>query len=147
MLPVRNGRVCQVAAHMAVSLTKAAHRVLSVADADVQAGTQPKIVAHVVPRGALIALLKGVERHDGRVRQRLCGDTRVGSGAGGTLIPCTRYMPLGGRYVHGSVTPLRVEGRLCGAWGFDGGCAAPLCLWLRTQHARKSQANAAGDVR
>ena len=85
VLPVRNRRVGQVASHMAVSLTKAAHRVLSVADADVQAGTQPKIVAHVMQRSALIAMLKGVERHDGRVRQRLrwCHTCAVGPGAGG----------------------------------------------------------------
>ena len=71
VLSVRNGRVCQIASHMAVSLSKAAHSVQRVADADVQAGTQPKVVAHVMQRSALIALLKGVKRHDGRVGQRL----------------------------------------------------------------------------
>ena len=68
MLPARNGRVRQIASHMAVSFSKAAHSVQSVADADMQAGTQPKIVAYVMQRSALIFLLKGVERDDGRVR-------------------------------------------------------------------------------
>ena len=141
MLPVRNGRVCQVASHIAVSLSKAAYRVPSVADADVQAGTQPKIVAHVVQGSALIALLKGVERHDGRVRQRLCGEwyahTVHETYASGRPVRTWQRDPSG-----------RVEGRLCEARGFDRGGAAPLCLWLRTQHARKSQAaNVAGDVR
>lgn len=68
MLPARNGRVRQIASHVAVSFSKAAHSVQSVADADMQAGTQPKIVAYVMQRSALIFLLKGVERDDGRVR-------------------------------------------------------------------------------
>ena len=73
MLSARNRWVRQIASHVAVRLGKAAHRVQSVADADAQAGTQPKVVAHVMQRSVLIALLKGVERHDGCVRQRLCG--------------------------------------------------------------------------
>lgn len=68
MLPARNGRVRQIASHVAVSFSKAAHSVQSVADADMQAGTQPKIVAYVMQRSALMFLLKGVERDDGRVR-------------------------------------------------------------------------------
>ena len=68
MLPARNGRVRQIASHVAMSFSKAAHSVQSVADADMQAGTQPKIVAYVVQRSALIFLLKGVERDDGSVR-------------------------------------------------------------------------------
>lgn len=68
MLPARNGRVRQIASHVAVSFSKAAHSVQSVADADMQAGTQPKIVAYVMQRSALIFLLKGVERDDGRAR-------------------------------------------------------------------------------
>ena len=68
MLPARNGRVRQIASQVAVSFSKAAHSVQSVADADMQAGTQPKIVAYVVQRSALIFLLKGVERDDGSVR-------------------------------------------------------------------------------
>ena len=59
----------QIASHVAVSFSKATHSVQSVADAtDMQAGTQPKIVAYVMQRSALIFLLKGVERDDGRVR-------------------------------------------------------------------------------
>ena len=73
VLSARNRWVRQIASHVAVRLGKAAHRVQSVADADAQAGTQPKVVAHVMQRSVLIALLKGVERHDGCVRQRLCG--------------------------------------------------------------------------
>ena len=68
MLSARNRWVRQIASHVAVRLGKAAHRVQSVADADMQAGTQPKIVAYVVQRSALIFLLKGVERDDGSVR-------------------------------------------------------------------------------
>ena len=68
MLPARNGRVRQIASHVAVSFSKAAHSVQSVADADMQAGTQPKIVAYVVQRSALMFFLKGVERDDGSVR-------------------------------------------------------------------------------
>ena len=68
MLPVRNGRVSQVAAHVAVSFSKAPHGVPSIANADVQPGIQSKIVANVTQRSALIVPLKGVERDDGRVR-------------------------------------------------------------------------------
>ena len=93
VLSVRNGRVCQIASHVAVSPSKAAHSVQRVADADVQAGTQPKIVAHVMQRSALIAMLKGVERHDGRVRLRLrwCHTCAVGPGGLMVSIPCMRY--------------------------------------------------------
>eukprot|EP00964_Phaeocystis_antarctica_P038087 scaffold21800_cov82-Phaeocystis_antarctica.AAC.1 len=59
VLSARNGRVRQIASHMAVSFSKATHSVLSVADAtDMQAGTQPKIVAYVMQRSALIAPLR-----------------------------------------------------------------------------------------
>ena len=68
MLPAWNGRVRQIASQVAVSFSKAAHSVQSVADADMQAGTQPKIVAYVVQRSALMFFLKGVERDDGSVR-------------------------------------------------------------------------------
>jgi len=68
VLSGRNGRVGQVAAHVGVSLSKDAHGVRSVADAETEARTQPKIVANVVKRSSLIAPLEGVERDDGRVR-------------------------------------------------------------------------------
>ena len=141
VLSVRNGRVCQIASHVAVSPSKAAHSVQRVADADVQAGTQPKIVAHVMQRSALIALLKGVERHDRRVRQRLCDDTCV---ARGLLLRTYRGRAIrlweAGTYMASiwqRAPSGRVEGRLCcKARGFDRR-RCPLCLWLRTQHARQ----------
>ena len=68
MLPARNGRVRQIASQVAVSFSKAAHSVQSVADADMQAGTQPEIVAYVAQRSTLIGPPKGVERDYGRVR-------------------------------------------------------------------------------